>query len=102
MIISEYVYKWKELLDQEKAFLNTLDLLCSIDKDSSVDNNMDRIELIYGEKYQNYIRENNLIPSECIFNSMGEDEFIDYFTKKYNCRYSEQVIHFFEIEDGES
>lgn len=99
MIIS---YKWKELLDQEKAFLDTLDLLCLIDKDSSVDNNMYRLELIYGVLYQNYIKENNLIPSEYIFNSMGEDEFIDYFTKKYNCRYSEQVIHFFEIEDGES
>lgn len=72
---------WRELLDQEKAFLNTLDILCIIDKDSSVDNNMDLIELLCNEKYQNYIRENNLISSECIFNSMGEDEFIDYFTK---------------------
>ena len=90
---------WRELLDQEKAFLDTLDLLCIIDKDSSVDNNMDFINHMYKEKYQDYIRENNLIPSKCIFNCMGEDEFIDYFTKKYNCRYSEQVIHFFEIED---
>lgn len=93
---------WRELLDQEKAFLDTLDLLCLIDKDSSVDNNMDRLELLYGVLYQNHIRENNLIPSECIFNSMGEDEFIDYFTEKYNCRYSEQVIHFFEFEDDKS
>lgn len=93
---------WRELLKQEKAFLDTLDLLCIIDKDSSVDNNMDWIELLCNEKYQNYIRENNLISSECIFNSMGEDEFIDYFTKNYNCHYSEQVIHFFEIEDYES
>lgn len=88
---------WRELLDQEKAFLDTLDLLCLIDKGSSVDNNMDKLELLYGVLYQNHIRENNLIPSECIFNSMSEDDFIDYFITRYNCTYSEQVIRFFEI-----
>ena len=93
---------WRELLAQEKAFLDTLDLLCIIDKDSSVDNNMDRIELLCDEKYQDFIRKNNLIPSECIFNSMGEDDFIDYFIARYNCTYSEQVVHFFYIKDDES
>ena len=93
---------WGDLLDQEKAFLDTLDLLCLIDKGSSVDNNMDRLELLYGVLYQDYIRENNLITSECIFNSMGEDDFIDYFITRYDCTYSEQVIRFFVIKDDES
>lgn len=93
---------WRELLDQEKAFLDTLDLLCLIDKGSSVDDNMDRIEHLCDKKYQDYITENNLIPEEFVFDSMSEDDFIDYFITRYNCTYSEQVIHFFEIEDDES
>ena len=91
------VVNFNKLQKQEYDFLNTLDLMSIIDKDTDVYSNTKRIENLYGEKYQKYINENNMIPDEFILNCITSEEFADYFCKRYNCRLSMDVVYFFEF-----
>lgn len=91
------VVNFNKLQKQEYEFLDTLDLMFIIDKDTDVYSNTKRIENLYGEKYQNYIKENNLIQDEFILNCITSEEFADYFCKRYNCRLSMDVVYFFEF-----
>lgn len=91
------VVNFNKLQKQEYEFLDTLDLMSIIDKDTDVYSNTKRIENLYGEKYQKYLKENSLIPDEFIFNAITTGEFADYFCKRYNCRFSMDVVYFFEF-----
>ena len=91
------VVNFNKLHKQEYEFLDTLDLMSIIDKDTDVYSNIKRIENLYREKYQKYIKENNLIPDEFIFNAVTTEEFASYFCKRYNCRISMDVVYFFEF-----
>ena len=91
------VVNFNKLQKQEYEFLDTLDLMSIIDKDTDVYSNTKRIENLCGEKYQKYIKENNMIPDEFILNAITAEEFADYFCKRYSCRLSMDVVYFFEF-----
>lgn len=91
------VVNFNKLQKQEYEFLDTLDLMSIIDKDTDVYSNTKRIENLYGEKYQQYIKENSLIKDEFILNTITTEEFASYFCKRYNCRLSTDVVYFFEF-----
>lgn len=91
------VVNFNKLQRQEYEFLNTLDLISIIDKGTDVYSNIKRIENLYGENYQKYIKENNMIQDEFIFNAITTEEFANYFCKRYNCRLSTDIVYFFEF-----
>lgn len=86
--------QFNKLKEQEISFLNSLDILSILDINSSVGNNMEKIQVLKMGEYQKYIESISGIEDCGIFTAISQKDFANYLCDRYGFKYMVDSVYF--------